>query len=311
MVSNRNETKSIFHEQWWIDNLAGNNEWGYAEIFEDKKCIASLPWIKIKNRFGKDIVCQPIWTQNLGPWISPPLKNTSYIKEISRQHLLMGQLIEKLPNFDHFVQSFMPEVTNALPFYWRGYDIRILYTYRLFNLQETERIWKSMRSQVRHNINKAKKLGIKVEESNDIDALYELLKKTYKKQNLCLSEPKEFLKRLYNCCIKNNAGSLFLARDKNNNIHSGLFLIYNKYCAYNLIPASDPFYKNSGAHSLIIWNAINFAKNKSNIFDMEGSMIKSVETFYRSFGAIQVPYIQAQKTDSKLLKLIKLAKDLI
>mgnify|MGYP001475652990 CR=1 FL=1 len=310
MGKDTNSNKTIFHEPWWINTLAGDNEWGYAEIFENKKCIASLPWIKIKNKIGKEIICQPAWTQSFGPWISAPGKNISYANEISRQHSLMDKLIDKLPSFDHFIQSFTPEITNALPFYWRGYDIKLCYTYRLFNLHETDKLWESMRSQVRNKITKAKKLGIIVEESNDIASFYKLLEKTYSRQNLQVNESRELLKKLYFSCIKNNSGCLFLAKDKNNNLHSGMFLVYNEYCAYNLIAGADPEFRNSGAHSLTMWNAINFAKDKSKIFDMEGSMIKSIETFFRGFGAIQVPYVQVQKTESKLLKIIKMSKSI-
>ena len=55
----------------------------------------------------------------------------------------------------------------------------------------------------------------------------------------------------------------------------------------------------------LIWNAIKFASNNSNIFDFEGSMIRPIENFFRAFGGIQAPYLLVEKTNSKILKFLK------
>ena len=42
----------------------------------------------------------------------------------------------------------------------------------------------------------------------------------------------------------------------------------------------------------MIWQAIKDMSNKVQIFDFEGSMIESVERFFRGFGGFPVPYSQ-------------------
>ena len=61
----------------------------------------------------------------------------------------------------------------------------------------------------------------------------------------------------------------------------------------------DPEFRNSGATSLLMWNAIQFASTVSQIFDFEGSMIESVERFFRGFGAVQTPYFSISHIRSK------------
>ena len=57
----------------------------------------------------------------------------------------------------------------------------------------------------------------------------------------------------------------------------------------------DPEFRNSGAASLLIWEGIKFAHNHSEIFDFEGSMIESIERFFRGFGAVPRVYYNVTK----------------
>ena len=58
-----------------------------------------------------------------------------------------------------------------------------------------------------------------------------------------------------------------------------------------MISTIDPDYRNSGASSLLIYEIINFLRDKVRKFDFEGSMIESVENSFRKFGAIQKAYL--------------------
>jgi hypothetical protein len=52
-----------------------------------------------------------------------------------------------------------------------------------------------------------------------------------------------------------------------------------------------------------MWNAIKIASENTKRFDFEGSMIENVERFFRSFGAVPIPYYNIKKTNSLLLRL--------
>lgn len=72
----------------------------------------------------------------------------------------------------------------------------------------------------------------------------------------------------------------------------------------------DPDLRNSGATSLCIWEAILFASTIVKKFDFEGSMIESIEKFFRAFGASQTPYFEIYKTPSKLIRTAFFLRDL-
>ena len=80
-------------------------------------------------------------------------------------------------------------------------------------------------------------------------------------------------------------------------------MVWDDYTAYYLIGGADPELRNSGASSLLLWEAIQFAAQVSRTFDFEGSMLKPVERFFRAFGAIQQPYMQVKKYNSLPLRM--------
>lgn len=75
-----------------------------------------------------------------------------------------------------------------------------------------------------------------------------------------------------------------------------------------MISTIDPDYRNSGASSLLIYEIINFLRDKVRKFDFEGSMIESVENSFRKFGAIQKAYFNINKSFSFTFKLINSIK---
>ena len=85
-------------------------------------------------------------------------------------------------------------------------------------------------------------------------------------------------------------------------MHAALYLVWDERAAYYLLGGGDPELRNSGAHSLIMWEAIKHAATVSKTFDFEGSMVEPVERFFRAFGGRQVPYHRVTSINSRFLK---------
>jgi len=62
---------------------------------------------------------------------------------------------------------------------------------------------------------------------------------------------------------------------------------------------------------LIQYESIKFALENNKQFDFEGSMLESIEKYFRSFGAVQKPYFQITKINSKILKVRECLQELI
>ena len=300
---------SIFQNSWWLEAVAPNS-WNSIKISRNEQIVAHFPYM-LKKKFGLTSLTMPQLTQTLGPWLVP--SNAKYTKQMSQHKKLMESLIEQLPPHDYFCQNFHYSMTNWLPFYWNGFSQTTCYTYVIENLQNLDLVWTEFQENIRREIRKAQKKVI-VRTDLDIDKFLDINALTFKRQGRNLPYSRDFVKRLDTACSKYNASQMFFAEDRENRIHAAIYIIWDENSAYYLMGGGDPELRNSGATSLLMWEAIKFAATVTKKFDFEGSMIKSVERFFRGFGAKQVPYFQISRMSRRMKLLIagkKMTKSLI
>jgi lipid II:glycine glycyltransferase (peptidoglycan interpeptide bridge formation enzyme) len=125
---------------------------------------------------------------------------------------------------------------------------------------------------------------------------------TFTRQGRDIPYSFELIENLYKICKKNNACKMFFAKDENNEVIAGNFLVYDEHTVYYLMGGIDPDKKDLGGMDIVQHKSIAFALENNLTFDFEGSMVESIEKYFRSFGATQKPYFQISKTNSKLLK---------
>lgn len=301
-------TIPIFSRDWWLDAVCGD-DWDVCLVEESGKIAASMPY-HIKNRYGFTLLAQPILTQTLGPWLRP--SEAKYSNRLGQEKDLLTALINQLPNFARFQQNWHYVNTNWLPFYWQGFQQTTKYTYRLPYLMDLDAIWSNFRQNIRSDIRKAtNRFNLKVRNDVSINEFLDLNAQTFQRQGIQLPYTRDFIRHLDEVCLKNNARQIFIAEDDQGKRHAGVYIIWDEQSAYYLMGGSDPELRTSGATSLCMWEAIQFASTKTKSFDFEGSMIEPVERFFRAFGAIQTPYFTVSKTKSRALKTFRNAKILL
>jgi lipid II:glycine glycyltransferase (peptidoglycan interpeptide bridge formation enzyme) len=297
----------LFSQDWWLDAVVGAENWDVIVIEKDGIVQASHPYIK-KYRLGFLYIVQPKLTQTLGPWIRK-IDNIKHEAKLKQEKELLQEIVTKLPKFSVYNQCWNHTNSNWLPFYWLGFEQTTKYTYKINKLDSYDTLWKNLAYRIKSEINKAKnKHFIKIVESTDVEELIYIHKKTFERQGLKLPYEDKLIRNIYKKTSIRNASKIFLAKDNKGNIHSGVFLVYDQKCTYYLIGGTDILYRKSGANSLCIWEAIKFSSNVSSSFDFEGSMIESIEFFFRGFGAEQEQYFNIYKTNSKIITLLKMIK---
>jgi hypothetical protein len=298
------ETNAIFQQPWWLDAVAPGR-WSVVTHEAGDKVLARLPYV-MEKRHGLTNLTMPRLTQTLGPWLSP--SEAKYAKQLARQKDLMTAIIEQLPPHDYFYQRFHPSITNWLPFYWQGFEQTTRYTYALDDLGDPDRLWAGFLENVRTDIRKAER-QLTVQRGLSLDRFYDLLSLTFARQGQAVPFERELLERLFAACREHHAGESFYAQDAEGNIHSAIYLVWDEKSAYYLLSGSDPERRNSGANSLLLWEAIRFASGVTRRFDFEGSMIEPIERFFRSFGAKQVPYFLVSRMSPRR-RLLQAGHDL-
>ena len=295
----------IFNKDWWLDAVCGESNWDVVLTKKGGSIVGALPYyINKKLWFNK--IQMPTLTQTMGPYITYPL-NQKYYKRLSWEKEIYSDLIKQLPKYDFFQQSFSPQVTNWLPFYWLGFKQTTRYTYRIKEITE-EQLENEYETDIRRRRRKAVNLGITVVELHSVDDFFLLNKKTFNRKNMQIPYAKDIIKRIYDACIMYNAVKMFAAKLPDGTIVAVNFLVYDDSTVYYLMGGIDPAAKDKGGMDMVQHHSILFALQSDKVFDFEGSMVESIEKYFRSFGAIQVPYLQVYRYGSRLYKCMKNVK---
>ena len=304
----REKALPIFLQDWWLDAVCDEGSWDAAIVGEGDDIQGVLPYYMVTGTLGHRFITMPRLTQVMGPWLCYPPDQKSWSR-LAFEKKVMTALIQQLPSFDQLSQSFHYSVGNWLPFFWRGFSQSSGYTYVIDDLSDIDRVYDNFRGNIRREIKKAAK-SVTITREDDIDAFYRIFAKTYRRQGLKLSVSFEFLQRLDRACRERDRRSIFFARDQERRIHAALYVVWDDTSAYHLLSGGDPQLRNSGATSLLMWEAIQWAAANGLSFDFEGSMKEPIEQFFRSFGAIPRNYFFVSRTDSRLLKLKRFIKEM-
>lgn len=293
MKSSR-ETNSIFDEPWWLNAVAPKS-WDCIEIEESGKVVARLPFV-VKKKLGFTHLGMPPLTQTLGPWIENRAEKSS--KSISREVDLYTKLIKKLPKHDHFLQSFSPKVANWMPFYWEGFGQTTCYTYALDCNSQIDSFPSGFNSNTKRNLKRASQ-KIKAVKTQDLAEFHRVNGLTFARQGMDVPYSRATLESAIEATSANGICVVLNAEDEMETVHASILIVGDSRRCYLLASGFDPQLKNSGAGTLLVWEAIKAVQPITEIFDFEGSMLPGVEIFYRGFGASQTPYFQVSKSNKR------------
>lgn len=299
------ETNSIFEEPWWMDCVAPGT-WQALESRDHGRVVGRMV-LPLSKRWGMTSARQPTLTQTLGPWVAPLHASTA--KQLAFEKEVMFDLIGKMPPIDFFSLNFHRTVTNWLPFHWKGFSAAPKVTYVLPDLSDADALWKSLQGNVRTDIKKARK-HVEVIESDDVEEFLRINKLTFSRQGLQPGHHDAVVKRLDAACAQRGKRRILFARDEQGRNHAAVYLVMDDRCTYYLMGGGDPALRNSGAGTLLVWEAMAAAHRESAVFDFEGSMGESIERFFRAFGPTQAAYLNVRKSNRPVSTMLAL-KDLM
>jgi hypothetical protein len=280
---------SIFSQPWWLDAVAPNS-WDEVVIEKGGIIVARMPLVEMGG--GNQHYSMPPLTQTLGPWFD--LGEGKLTTRLARHKELANELISKIPEDRNFLQNFHYNIDNWLPWHWAGFDQTTRYTYVLEKIDDLDRLMAGMESRIRKELRKAEK-KVKVIQIDDVDRFLDLNQKVFNRQGMDLPYTRDYVSRLHSACLDRAQSKIFLAVGDDGKDHAAIYLIWDDESAYYLMGGSDPELRNSGANTLCMWEAIQFASRITRKFDFEGSMIEPIERYFRGFGATPKAYHQISR----------------
>jgi hypothetical protein len=181
--------------------------------------------------------------------------------------------------------GFHYNITNWLPFYWKGFKQTTQYSYQI-DLEED--FYKGLSSSKKSDIKIAKR-SVVVKEDLDPELFYNLHSKNLVLRGKKIFYTQQFFNSMYKESFKRDQGKIFYATD-GENIHSAIFIVWDKQRSYFMINVIDPKFTKSSSVTLLIQYAFEYLQGRTKICDMAGSMIEGVEQSLRNYGSKQIPY---------------------
>lgn len=299
----------IFSKDWWLDATAGAGNWDVALVKMDGNIVGALPFVTVE-RFGMKVIQHPALTPRLGPWIHPSRENAG--RKLGTQHQIMKALIEQLPSFDLFRQTWSSGISNWLPFHWKGFSQTTDYTYVVSPLNDLDSVWRhfdsARRKHCKHSVERFK---LRVRDDLPLDAFIALQKMSLQRRGIGRAYSDNYLHRLDAACVQRNCRKILIVTDEAGRHGAGTYTVWDSNCAYALIKGSDPAMLHTQAPSLCQWESIKFSATVTSQYDFLGNTNAMIEPYVRSFGGAQTPIFSISKIPSRLLRLREGLKSVI
>ncbi len=290
----QNKDLPIFFQDWYLDATCIEGTWDVAIVEKGHQPAGVLPYY-LKKKGPFQYITMPPLTKMMGPFVTASFRKEPKFTNICKD------LIKQLPAVDYFEQTCAYEITNWLPFYWNAFQQTTRYSF-LLDLEDLEKVYAGFASNYRNNKMKKAKATVKIVRDLPLEAFYRVNKLSFDRQNIAVPYSLAFVKQLDKVLQEHQSRTIFFAVDKQEQIHSVAYVIWDNQRAYYLMAGDNPDLRGSGASILLVWEIIQFVRHELGLkeFDFQGSMIQGIERVRRQFGAQQVPYFLIQRRDSKL-----------
>ncbi len=292
----------VFYQPWYLDAACQEGQWDVS--LDIRKGIVRGVWpYMLKKKYGQNYITQPPLTSFLGPYCHRPNDMDKEATWIAHQKVVLSNLFDLLPSHLLMISQWTPSQANWLPLYWKGCKQTTRYTYQLDLEQNKEKLWSAITDKQRNRIRNAEKV-YQVSHTEELSDLWVLIESTYTRQGQTIPYSRSQLSVLDTALQKHQRRKIFLVKSNTRAVVAGLYLIYDNSSAYMIITGRSDEDKDGGV-ALAIWEAIQFAKKQGlTIFDFEGSMMPTLEKFFRSFGGNMVPYHRVTHTPGKITEII-------
>lgn len=296
----------VFSQCWWLDAVC--SDWDVAVSIKGDQVTGIWPYVR-EERLSISFNRNPRLTPYLGPHVfyPPDIKETN---RDSHEHDVIEGLLYQLPNNDVWKLSVEPGLKQAGLFRNYGLKIEVQQTFLIDLSDDIESIFQKFKEPLRRNIRAAEKELMVSYEPACIDDLYEFGKQTLFRKRVRQNYSLEEVKVLLDACIANDAGAIWVARNKETNaIEAIVWNVWDNSRSYYFMGGKNPLSDGYRATSLLLWHCIREAKLRGALyFDLEGSMDQGVERFFRNFGGKRELYLILRKNGHWLWRLIRLLR---
>jgi hypothetical protein len=271
--------RSLFHEHWWLSAVSGGHI-REVTVKSGERVVGRLPFMDARS-MGLRISRMPAFTHVLGPVVD--IGSGKPQTQLRRHYAITTDLIDQLPHFAFFTQTFESSTTNALAFQRRGFDVSTQYTLQVNCRDSVANIWGGMRDKTRNLIRRADEeySVISLGDSGHFITFYlDNLKKSGCKNRMQF----EYFPTVFSECQARGSGELLAAFTPSGTPAAMVFLVWGSEIMYYLLSTRAPDIASNGAISLLLWKAMHRAHQMNKVFDLDGIYSSGSFRFLSGFG---------------------------
>jgi hypothetical protein len=293
-----------FNKLAWLD-LFGDRIAAYGIVDAEGALIGGL-FLYWERRWGLKIIRRAPFTPNGGPFFKRLASNP--VAQLEEQRKILS-LVADLVEEERAAVCMLPlpqGLSDALPFFWRGYKVIPAMTYLIDLTQPQANLWRNMSGTRRNDIRKAQADGLTVTKTSDMRSVRDLVLATFDRQNKWVD--RQILEAILFSFSKPENSYAFVAY-RNHLPIAASFVVHDRSTAYYLLGGYSSEGAHHGAGAWALWESIQHAQSLGlRTFDFEGSVIPAIERYFRGFGGTATPYLTVNKgwfAVEIALKLIK------
>lgn len=265
----------IYAYSWYLD-IVTKRQWEVL-VLDDYKAVMPLPFSRVKRKLFKKMITQPLLCQQLGVFYLTELtQETSnlFLNEYKKMSVFSYQ-------FNYFNTLFLNDLSSKTEKV--NYELDLHKPYNV--------IKSNFNKNLKRNLNKAQKNSLSITNNITITQFI-TLKKQHSKHKIKRSN--FFLMEKLTAKLIQHKKAKFHGVLKDNKLIAIGFFIYSNNRIIHLLSVSNQEGKTEFAIPFLFDNIIQKNENENTIFDFEGSMLPGVAQFFKSFGAVNKPYIYHQ-----------------
>ena len=269
-----------------------NENWGALIENDYERVFPLTPGIKL----GINYLFQPKFTQQLGVF-SRSILSAETVKNF------LGAIPKKFKYIDINFNSFNPVNSNSDSFEpWLNHELDLINPY--------EKIYSGYSTNLKRNLNKAKKSPVSLVKNIKPEDVIDLFRKNKGKDLKNLkNDDYQLLRRLIYVMIYKGIVEVVGAYNEVNELCAGVFFVKDNKKVIFFFSATNNYARENAAMPMLIDSFIRKNSHSHLTLDFEGSNNSNLARFYKSFGAKELHYPHYKH--SKLNPFFKIGFNLI
>ena len=274
-------TEHIFEQPWWID-AATDGAFHHVSFSEGESVHAEIIVVSRRHRLMNHLSMPHlarVWTPKISFGTVQP-KNP-----LSTQIRALNGLIERLPAHDYLSYTLPPESDLVLAHDLSGFQAAPAYTFRAPLDRD---IMAAMDQKIRYNVRSGAK-KMRVIRHGDVGKYIDLSKKFIQSRAFNDNFDYDAVARIYEASAARDQALIISAVDGQNEDVASAVLLWDEATLYYWLNCRNLSLNDYTANSVLIWQAIQIAREKGLQFDIDGYGTPNAGVFLSRFGLLPVP----------------------